>query len=454
MTSRPCLFVVLAAGEGTRMRSAMPKVMHQVAGEPMLGHVLQTIRETDDGGTVAVVIGPGMEVVSAFLQTAAPHASVYVQTERLGTAHAVLAARDALAGEQDVIVLYGDTPLVTPPTISRLKQTLADGADIAVLGFETETPTGYGRLILEGDRLVAIREERDATIEEKSITFCNSGVIGFRGGLLPDILDAVGNDNAKGEYYLTDAIAAAFSRGLKTAAVSCPEAEVQGVNNRAQLAAAEDAMQTRLRNAVMENGATLVAPQSVFLTRDTKIGRDVIVEPHVFFGPRSVIGDGATIRAFSHIEGASVAAGATVGPYARLRPGARIGEGARIGNFVEVKSSDVEAGAKVNHLTYIGDTRVGTGANVGAGTITCNYDGVSKHHTDIGAGAFIGSNSALIAPVTIGDGAYIATGSVISQDVEPGALAFGRARQVNKPGGAERVMGAARAMRKTESKDS
>jgi bifunctional UDP-N-acetylglucosamine pyrophosphorylase/glucosamine-1-phosphate N-acetyltransferase len=347
-----------------------------------------------------------------------------------------------------MIVLYGDTPLVTAATIDALRRSLADGADVAVLGFEAAEPTGYGRLITEGSRLLAIREESEATFEEKNITLCNSGVIGFSEGLIPDLLDAIGNDNAKGEYYLTDAIEVAVSRGLKTVAVSCPEAEVQGVNTRAQLAAAEAAMQARLRAAALEGGATLVAPETVFLSRDTRIGRDVLIEPNVFFGPKSSIGDGATVRAFSHIEGASIASGAVVGPFARLRPGAAIGEGARIGNFVEVKAATVEDGAKINHLSYVGDARVGAGANVGAGTITCNYDGQNKHHTDIGAGAFIGSNSALVAPVTIGEGAYVASGSVITKDVGPGALAFGRARQVERPGGAAAVSG------KPNSKDS
>ena len=448
MTDRSCLYVVLAAGEGTRMRSALPKVMHPVAGEPMLGHVLETIGETTGEASIAAVIGPGMDGVRQFLGRKSPSASVHVQTERLGTAHAVLAARAALAADRDTIVLYGDTPLVTAETIDRLRRALADGADVAVLGFDAADPSGYGRLIMEGNRLLAIREERDASGEEKQITFCNSGVIAFKKGLIAELLDAIGNDNAKGEYYLTDAIEIAVARGLKTAAVACPEAEVQGVNTRAQLASAEAAMQARLRAAALEGGATLVAPETVFLSRDTRIGQDVLIEPNVFFGPKSTVADGATVRAFSHIEGATVASGAVVGPYARLRPGATIGEGAKIGNFVEVKAATVEDGAKINHLSYVGDARVGAGANVGAGTITCNYDGHNKHHTDIGAGAFIGSNSALVAPVSIGEGAYVASGSVITKDVAPGALAFGRARQTEKPGGAEAVSG------KPNSKDS
>lgn len=459
MTDRPCLYIVLAAGEGTRMRSAIPKVMHPVAGVPMLGHVLDSISDTTAGTTgdraVAVVVGPGMDAVSAFLSKRAPEASVHLQSERLGTAHAVLAARDAMTADRGTLVLFGDTPLVTPETLERMRAALVAGADIVVLGFEAADPTGYGRLITEGDTVTAIREEREASDEEKSITFCNAGVMAFSKGLLPDLLDAIGNDNAKGEYYLTDAIAIARSRGLTTAAVTCAEAEVQGVNTRAQLAAAEAAMQARLRAAALDGGATMVAPETVFLSRDTRIGQDVLIEPNVVFGPGSSVGDGATVRAFSHIEGASIAAGATVGPYARLRPGSVIGAGARVGNFVEVKAATVEDGAKVNHLTYIGDARVGAGANIGAGTITCNYDGFSKHHTDIGAGAFIGSNTALVAPVTIGDGAYVATGSVITKDVGPDALAFGRARQIEKEGGASRIAARAKlAARKPDSNKS
>ncbi len=445
MTDRPCLYVVLAAGEGTRMRSAMPKVMHAVAGEPMLGHVLRTVAETEADGAVAVVIGPGMEAVAKFLGKRAPEASVHLQSERLGTAHAVLAARDAMTGGRDTVILFGDTPLVTAATIARMRGRLAEGADVVVLGFEAANPTGYGRLVMDGSRLVAIREERDASDEEKAIILCNAGVMAFREGLVPELLEAIGNANAKGEYYLTDAIEIAVSRGLKTACVTCPEAEVQGVNTRAQLAAAEAAMQATLRSAALDGGATLIAPETVFLCRDTRIGRDVVIEPNVVFGPGCTVGDDVTIRAFSHLEGATLHPGATVGPYARLRPGASIGEGARIGNFVEVKAASVEEGAKVNHLTYIGDARVGAGANVGAGTITCNYDGHNKHHTDIGANAFIGSNSALVAPVKIGDGAYVASGSVITRDVGPGALAFGRARQEEKPGGAKRLEQMARA---------
>lgn len=438
MTDRPCLFVVLAAGEGTRMRSAIPKVMHPVANEPMIGHVLASVGESAGDNDLAVVVGPDMDAVSRFVENHAPKASVHVQSERLGTAHAVLSARDALTGDRDVVVLFGDTPLVTSATLDRMRAGLSERADIVVLGFEAGDPTGYGRLIMDGDRVIAIREHSDATDEERRIKYCNSGAIAFRNGLLPELLDAIGNENVKKEHYLTDAIAIAAERGMTAVAMTCSEDEVRGVNTRTQLAAAEAVMQDRLRAAALAGGATMVAPETVFLSRDTRIGYDVLIEPNVYIGRGCSIGDRVTIRAFCHFEGATIAADAIVGPFARFRPQTAIGEAVRIGNFVEVKASTFEKGAKANHLSYIGDTRVGPKANIGAGTITCNYDGEAKHRTDIGAGAFIGSNSSLVAPVKIGDGAYIASGSVITEDVEPDALAFGRARQKNKPGRARR----------------
>jgi bifunctional UDP-N-acetylglucosamine pyrophosphorylase/glucosamine-1-phosphate N-acetyltransferase len=434
MRSRPCHFVVLAAGEGTRMKSSLPKVMHAVAGLPMLGHVVDAVRRYDPAASLAVVVGPQMSTVEALVRERCPQATLHLQTERRGTAHAVLAARTSIPTDRDVIVLYGDAPLILPDSLDRLRRLVADGADLAVLGFDAADPTGYGRLILDSDRLVAIREHRDASDEERRITLCNSGIMAFRAGLLPGLLDAIGTANAQGEHYLTDAVELAVARGLTTVAARAAEDEVQGVNTRAQLAAVEAVMQDRLRAAAMAGGATLIAPQTVFLCVDTEIGRDVVIEPHVVFGPRVRVADGATIRAFSHLEGASVGSGAIVGPFARLRPGASIAEGAHIGNFVEIKASDIGPGAKVNHLTYIGDASVGARANIGAGTITCNYDGYGKYRTTIGEGAFIGSNSALVAPVTIGARAYVASGSVVTENVAPDALAIARGRQSEKPG--------------------
>ena len=416
------------------MNSALPKVLHRIAGRTMLAHVLDSVRASG-AGQVAVVIGPGRDDVAAEVRAAFPEAGIFVQAERLGTAHAVLAAREALeAGADDVVVAYADTPLVTAGTFAALRAPLADGAAVAVLGFEAADPTGYGRLVMNGETLVAIREERDATDGERAITTVNAGLMALSGDLALAILSGIGNANAKGEFYLTDAVEVAAARGARSAVAIVPEAEVQGVNDRAQLASAEAVTQARLRAAAMRNGATLIAPETVFLSACTRLGRDVVVEPHVWFGPGVTVADRVTIRAFSHLEGATVAAGAIVGPFARLRPGAILGEEVHIGNFVEVKNAKLGQGVKANHLAYLGDASVGAGTNVGAGTIVCNYDGFAKHRTVVGAGVFIGTNTSLIAPVTVGDGAYTATGSVITDDVPADALALGRARQVNKEG--------------------
>ena len=435
--ARPCLTIVLAAGEGTRMRSSRPKVLHEIAGRAMLAHVLTAVRDAG-AGDVAVVVGPGRDDVAAEAMTAAPDASVFVQSERRGTAHAVLAASDAIVrGYDAILVTYADIPLLQGATLAAMRAGLAEGAGLVALGFAPADPTGYGRLIEREGRLVAIREHKDATAEEKAARLCNAGPIAFGGAEALSMLGAVKPHNAQNEYYLTDLVEITGARGLVARALEAHEAEVMGVNDRAQLAAAEGTMQARLRRRAMIEGATLVAPDTVFLSCDAKIGRDVLIEPHVVIGPGVVIEDGAVIHAFSHLEGARVAGGAAVGPYARLRPGADIAEKAKVGNFVEVKKASIEAGAKVNHLSYIGDARVGADANVGAGTITCNYDGFGKYRTDIGAGAFIGSNSSLVAPVRIGDGAYVGSGSVITKDVEPDALAVARGRQEARAGWAK-----------------
>jgi len=431
---RTCLAIVLAAGEGTRMRSRHPKVMHRLAGRPMLAHVLDAVAAS--GATAcAVVVGPQQPAVEAEARRAVPSPEIFVQSERRGTAHAVLAARAAIArGVDDVLIVFGDTPLVLPQTLARLRAALTDGAAVAVLGFRPKDPTGYGRLLLEGDRLLAIREERDADAAERAITLCNGGLMALAGAQALAILDRIENHNAKREFYLTDAVAIARDMGFAAVAPECAEDEVRGINTRGQLAEAEAVMQQRLRAAALEAGVTMVAPETVFLSADTVLGQDVVIEPHVVFGPGVVVEDEAVIHAFCHIERAHIGRGVSLGPFARLRPGAKLGTGVKIGNFVEVKAASIEAGAKANHLAYIGDARVGEGANIGAGTIICNYDGANKHHTDIGRKAFIGSNSALVAPVAIGDGAYVGSGSVITDDVPPGALALGRGRQVNKEG--------------------
>jgi bifunctional UDP-N-acetylglucosamine pyrophosphorylase/glucosamine-1-phosphate N-acetyltransferase len=438
MPKRSCLAIILAAGEGTRMKSATPKVLHKIGGLPMLGHVLKAAAAS--GATdIAVVVGPEAGAVAAFARDAAPHATVHEQRERLGTGHAVLAAKAAIAkGADDVLVLYGDAPLVTAATLARTRKALARDADVVVVGFRTSEPTGYGRLVAEKGRLVAIVEEKDATAGQKRIGFCNTGIVAFRGEGLLALLRKIGNRNAKGEYYLTDAIALASAAKRKVVAIEADADEAAGVNDRIQLSHVEGIFQRHMREAAMANGATLIAPSTVWFSFDTVIGRDVTIEPNVFFGPGVTVADNVSIRADSHIEGARIASGAIIGPFARLRPGAIIGERVHIGNFVEVKNAKIDEGAKANHLSYIGDAQVGAGANIGAGTITCNYDGFDKHWTKIGAGAFIGSNSALVAPVTIGAGANVAAGSVITHDVAEDALAVARARQEDKPGWARK----------------
>lgn len=416
------------------MRSSRPKALHAIGGRPLVGHVLAAVREA--GATeAAVVIGPGQDAVGMAAQRVLPGAGIFVQAERRGTAHAVLAAREAMErGFDDVVVVFGDTPLIRPQTLLRLREPLAGGAAVVVLGFRPQDPAGYGRLLMQGHDLVAVREEKDANAQERGVGLCNAGLMAFSGAHVLAILGRIGDTNTKREYYLTDAVEIARSMGHTVAIVEAEEEEVRGINTKAQLAEAEAELQRRLRAAALENGVTMRAPETVYLASDTKLAVNVEVEPFVVFGPGVVVEEGAVIYSFSRLEHAHIGPGASVGPFARLRPGARVGAGARIGNFVELKQATVEAGAKANHLAYIGDARVGEGANIGAGTIVCNYDGKDKHYTEIGKGAFIGSNSSLVAPVSIGDHAYIGSGSVITEDVPSGALALGRARQVIKEG--------------------
>ena len=403
-TARKCLAIVLAAGEGTRMRSARPKVLHEVGGRSMLAHVLSAVAAAG-ADSAAVVIGPGREDVAAEARRISPDAAIFTQNERLGTAHAVLAARSAIVGGcQDLLVLFADTPLVLPETFARLRAALAGGAGLAVLGFEPADPTGYGRLLVRGGELTDIREHKDASEQEREVRLCNAGLMALSGQHALEILDAIGNDNAQKEFYLTDAVAQARARGLRAEIVVAPADEVLGVNDRVQLAVAEAIFQQRMRRRAMVEGATLIAPETVFFSHDTKLGRDVVVEPNVVFGPGVSVEDGAIVHAFSHLEGAHMRSGATAGPFARLRPGADLGPGSKVGNFVEIKAAQIGEGAKISHLSYIGDASVGAGVNIGAGTITCNYDGFNKFRTEIGAGAFIGSNSSLVAPVKIGEG--------------------------------------------------
>lgn len=429
--------IVLAAGKGTRMKSNLPKVLHRAAGRSLLSHVLHAARDLAPR-EVVVVVGPEMDAVRMEAEAVFPRVREAIQTERLGTGHAVSMARPALQGfSGTVLILYGDVPLISSESLSRL--VALAGGGMAVLGFEAADPHGYGRLLQDdAANVVQIREELDASPSERAIRLCNSGIMAIDANMLWSLLPKLGCGNAKGEYYLTDLVELAAAAGVACRLALCPEAEVAGVNDRLQLAAIEATLQGSYRRKHMLNGATVVAPETVFFSADTVIGRDVLIEPHVVFGPGVVIEDGVEILSFSHIEGARVASGARIGPYARLRPGADIGQRVHIGNFVEVKKSLIAAGAKVNHLTYIGDSEVGARTNVGAGTITCNYDGFDKHLTKIGEDVFVGSNTALVAPVTVGDGASIAAGSVITRDVPADALAVARGAMELREGWAKR----------------
>ncbi|MCA0870174.1 bifunctional UDP-N-acetylglucosamine diphosphorylase/glucosamine-1-phosphate N-acetyltransferase GlmU [Seohaeicola saemankumensis] len=430
--------VILAAGKGTRMNSDLPKVLHPIAHAPMLAHAMRAGAVLSPERTV-IVAGHGADQVEAAAREVDETAQVVMQSEQLGTAHAVDQARDALRGfTGDVIVLYGDTPFVQPDTLDRMIAARAEN-DLVILGFEAADPARYGRLVMDGDQLHEIVEYKDATEAQRAITFCNSGLLACDAERLFDLIAQVGNDNASGEYYLTDVVTLARTAGLRVTAVACTEDQTLGVNSRADLAAAEAVFQARARAELLDLGVTMTAPDTVFLAWDTMIGRDAMIEPNVVFGPGVTVETGATIRAFSHLEGAHVSRDAVVGPYARLRPGAELAEAARVGNFVEIKNAVLAEGAKVNHLSYIGDANVGAHSNIGAGTITCNYDGVMKHQTEIGANAFIGSNTMLVAPVRVGDRAMTATGSVITRDVEDEALAVARNRQENKPGRAVKL---------------
>ena len=428
--SRPVTAVLLAAGLGTRMRSALPKALHPIAGKPMLRHLVDSCAEAFD--RIVVVVGPGMEALAA---AAAPH-PVVVQSDRLGTAHAALQAA-AHFGNGDVAVLYADNPLIRPDTLRRLASA-RQGAGLALLAMRPADPGHYGRVITNGADVDHIVEWADATAAERAVGLCNAGVLCADAGDFLRWLRAVRPSVAKGEYYLTDCVALARAEDARVVAVEAPEAELRGVNSRAELAEAEATVQGWLRRAAMDGGATLQAPETVFLQADTRLAPDVTVGPHVVFGPGVRVGAGAEILPFCHLEGCEVAAGARVGPHARLRPGTVVGPGAHVGNFVELKAARLEAGVKVGHLTYLGDCSVGERTNVGAGTITCNYDGVNKHRTTIGADVFVGSDATLVAPLSLGDGAFVAAGSTITRDVAAGDLAFGRAAQVDKPGRAPR----------------
>lgn len=448
-SARPFAAIILAAGKGTRMKSDLHKVLHPVAGRPMLEHLLASVESLGAARTV-VVVGSGRAQVEPLV--ARHGGEVVVQDPQLGTAHAVLQAQAALAGfEGDILILYGDAPLVRPSTMARMLERLRTEAPpaVVVVAFRPADPLFYGRIVADADGTIRkMVEYKDASEEERALNLCNSGLMAARAEDLWPLLSGVENDNAAGEYYLPDIVMLAAAVGRTSAAIETDADEVAGVNSRAELAGLEAIWQRRRRAELMAEGVTLVAPETVFLAHDTQIGRDTIVEPNVVFGPGVRIAERATIRAFSHLEGASVGSGAEIGPYARLRPGAEIGDKAKVGNFVEVKKARLGAGAKANHLSYIGDAEVGANANIGAGTITCNYDGFFKYRTAIGEGAFVGSNSALVAPVAIGAGAIVGAGSVITGDVAEGALALARGSQQVKAGWAARFRAAMAAKKK------
>ena len=443
--------IVLAAGMGTRMNSDLPKVLHTLAGVPMLHHALSAARSLEPSRVVVVTGHEAEAVAKATLAFDEAYETV-VQDPQLGTAHAVAQAAPLLAkAEGEAIVLYGDTPFVRPETLAAMMEARATHA-VVVLGFEAADPGRYGRLIVQGDQLAEIVEYKDATEAQRAITLCNSGVVCAQASTLFDLVAKVGNANAAAEYYLTDIVALARAQGLSVGYVTCAESETLGINTRHQLAAAEAAFQTRARFEALENGVTLTAPDTVYFALDTWVGRDATIGPHVIFGPSVTVESGAEIKGFCHLEGCHISRGATVGPFARLRPGAELAEDVHVGNFVEIKNAVLDEGVKVGHLTYIGDAHVGEFTNIGAGTVTCNYDGVMKHHTEIGKNVFIGSDTMLVAPVSVGDGALTGSGSVITQDVPAGAVALGRAPQVNKAGLAVKLFDRLKAIKAAKGK--
>jgi bifunctional UDP-N-acetylglucosamine pyrophosphorylase/glucosamine-1-phosphate N-acetyltransferase len=438
--------IILAAGQGTRMNSDLPKVLHKVAAAPLLHHAMNAGRALEPS-RIVVVVGHGAEDVANSALDFDEAAEIVVQEEQRGTGHAVAQAAPALANaDGEVIVLYGDTPFIRPETLQAMLDARSQHA-VVVLGFTPRDPGRYGRLMMDGDRLTRIVEWKDATESERSVTLCNSGVVCASARTLFELVAEIGNANASDEYYLPDIVEIARRRGLSAGVVTCGEEETLGVNTRAQLADAEAQFQVRARAEALENGVTLTAPETVFFAMDTVIGRDAIIGPHVLFGMGVTIESGAEVKAFCHLEGCHISRGADVGPFARLRPGAELAEHVHVGNFVEIKNTILDEGVKVGHLTYLGDAHVGEHTNIGAGTVTCNYDGVMKHRTEIGAHAFIGSDTMLVAPVSVGARAMTASGSVITRDVPPEALALARARQETKPGLAVRLMDKLRAIK-------
>jgi bifunctional UDP-N-acetylglucosamine pyrophosphorylase/glucosamine-1-phosphate N-acetyltransferase len=445
--SRPVAAIILAAGKGIRMKSDLHKVLHPIAGQPMLAYLLASLAELQPARTIVVIGDKGEQVEPV---VAAHGGEIVVQQQQQGTADAVRQAETALSGfDGDVLILYADTPFVTAATMRAMIGRLAEVAGAVVVASRPADPKHYGRILAEPDgTILKMVEYKDASEEERSLDLCNSGLMAVRSAELWPLLARVGRENAAQEYYLPDIVMIAARDGHASAVIEVPADEVEGINSRAELAAQEAAWQARRRTAMMAEGVSLVAPETVWFSHDTSIGRDCLVEPNVVFGPGVTVGARVTVKAFSHIEGATIADDAQIGPFARLRPGAEIGEGARIGNFVEVKQAKLGPGAKASHLSYLGDAEIGAGANIGAGTITCNYDGFFKYKTWIGEGAFIGSNTALVAPVMVGKGALVAAGSVITRDVPEDAVALARGVQVEKAGAAAKYRARMQAKKK------
>ncbi len=442
LKSKKIATVILAAGKGTRMNSPLPKILHKVAGKPLVDYVIDVAKSQSSLETI-IVLSPNMGDVYDRVISLMPSVREVVQSEQLGTAHAVLQSKKYLEGFDGIVfILYADTPFINQDTLGKMYDLLVADSDsaVAILGFDAVDPKQYGRLV-KGDKgnLREIIEYKDASDEQREITLCNSGVMAIKGDILFELLEKIDNSNAKNEYYLTDIVALARGMGRNCPIVVCDENEVMGINSQAELAMAEKIMQDKLRLLAMENGGTMIAPETVFLSADTKFGKGVVIHPNVVFGNGVAIADNVEIKSFSHIEGATIGDNAVIGPFARIRPNAIIGENAKIGNFVEIKKSDIGKGAKVSHLTYIGDSMVGDGANIGAGTVTCNYDGYNKSRTEIGEGAFIGSNTSLVAPVKIGDNAIIGAGSTILSDVEDNAVAINNMPQRNVANRAEEI---------------
>lgn len=429
-----CLAVILAAGDSSRMNSSKSKVLHEVAGKPIISHIVDTTIDAKVDH-VAIIVGRDAERVEQTALMSGGSISTHKQHTRNGTAKAVLCAREQIEKSFDhVLCLVGDIPLLSAHILTSLRQKLTDGADVVVAGFEAQDPYGYGRMIMKGDQLVAIVEDKETDDAQKKITFCNSGIIAIKGQLALTLIDQIDNDNLKGEYYLTDIVQIAQTKGLRTHTIVAPEKDLMGCNTRSELAEIEAEWQMRKREALMLSGVTMIAPETVFLSHDTDIAKDVTIEPHVVFGPGVVVEEGVTIHSFSHLEGAYVSKDAVIGPFARLRPGSKLSQQVKVGNFCEIKNAAIGAGSKVNHLSYIGDAKIGEKTNIGAGTITCNYDGFNKHLTHIGDHVFVGSNSLFVAPVQVGDYAMTATGTVVTGNVPSKALSIARVPQTNIDG--------------------